>query len=98
MHGAEATDQPRASKSGEEESSLNRGSREPGKSGGNDPDSPQPQVLGRAEAEKRIKLQNRVYKAPLIIPKYIPFRVFELEDLRACVEAEEILKQLVLPS
>ena len=46
VHGAEATDQPRASKSGEEESSLNRGSREPGKSGGNDPDSPQPHLGG----------------------------------------------------
>ena len=51
------------------------------------------------EGEKKLQLQNRVYKARLIIPMHIPFRVLELEDLRACVEAEEILKRLsMLPS
>ena len=46
--------------------------------------------------KKRIELQNRVYRAQLIIPMHIPFRVFE--DLRECVEVEEIVKQLVLLS
>ena len=46
--------------------------------------------------KKRIELQNRVYRARLIIPMHIPFRVFE--DPRECVEAEEIVKRLVLPS
>ena len=46
--------------------------------------------------KKRIELQNRVYRARLIIPMHIPFRVFE--DLTECVEAEEIVKRLVFPS
>ena len=46
--------------------------------------------------KKQIELQNRVYKAQLIILMHIPFRVFE--DLRECMEAEEIMKRLVLPS
>ena len=49
-----------------------------------------------AREKKQIELQNRVYKARLIIPMHIPFRVFE--DPRECVEAEEIVKRLVLPS
>ena len=48
------------------------------------------------EEKKRIELQNRAYRARLVIPIYIPFRVFE--DPRECVEAEEIMKRLVLPS
>ena len=49
-----------------------------------------------AREKKWIELQNRVYKARLIIPMHISFRVFE--DPRECVEAEEIVKRLVLPS
>ena len=43
-----------------------------------------------------MELQNRVYSARLIILIHIPFRVFE--DPRECVEVEEIVKRLVLPS
>ena len=49
-----------------------------------------------AREKKWIELQNRVYKAQLIIPMHIPFRVFE--DPRECMEAEEIVKRLVLLS
>ena len=49
-----------------------------------------------AREKKQIELQNRVYKAGLIIPMHIPFRVFE--DPRECMEAEEIVKRLVLSS
>ena len=46
--------------------------------------------------KKQIELQNRVYRARLIIPMHIPFRVFE--DPTECVEAEEIVKRLVFLS
>ena len=54
-----------------------------------------PKGVGARE-KKRIELQNRVYKARLIIPMHILFRVFE--DPRECMEAEEIVKRLVFPS
>ncbi|KAI6044441.1 hypothetical protein EDC04DRAFT_2938373 [Pisolithus marmoratus] len=42
--------------------------------------------------KKQWDLQNRVYRARLLIPKHIPFRVFE--DPRECVEVEQITELL----
>ena len=127
MRWDEATDQPRAGKSGKEESSLNRGSREPDKLRGNN-SGPTKAALGRAEAEAELRVnRSLISRRSDSQPKQtrhasyhggseeadraakqgvqgtadntyavIPFRVFE--DLRKCLEAEEILKWLVLPS
>ena len=46
--------------------------------------------------KKRMELQNRAYGARPIIPIHILFKVFE--DPGECVEAEETVKRLVLPS
>lgn len=43
--------------------------------------------------KKRWELQSRVYRARLMIPGHIPFRVFE--DPMECVEAEVIVKRFV---
>ena len=107
MRGGEATDQPRAGKSGEEENSLNCGSW-PGRSGGNDSGLTKA-VLGRAEAEaehaaylwsgqreEADRAAKQGVQGVVDKPMHIPFRVFE--DPRECVEAEEIVKRLVLPS
>ncbi|KAI6126158.1 hypothetical protein EDD16DRAFT_1702879 [Pisolithus croceorrhizus] len=41
--------------------------------------------------KKQWDLQNRVYRARQLIPKHIPFRVFE--DPKECVEVEQIMEQ-----
>ena len=105
MRRGEATNQPRAGKSGEEESSMNRGSW-PGRSGGNDSGLTKA-VLGRAEAEaehatylrsgqreEAVRAAKQGVQGTVDKPMHIPFRVFE--DPRKCVETEEIVKRLVL--
>ena len=86
---------------------MNRGSWS-GRSGGNDSGLTKA-VLGRAEAEaehaaylrsgqreEADKAAKQGAQGAVDKPMHIPSRVFE--DPRECVETEEIVKRLVLPS